>query len=187
MKNKQIASTNEWRGFLTKIFDDNGFIESSSTFNGETESVVYKTTDQDSKLEIRVGYLVKNLLIYLIVFDPRIPGYNKHMEDDYFQRHDFHDIKTYGGPGLDFSSRNQQEIKDILKFGLEGQEIQFLKNDQILKSMVYLVNEEMYNHYTFIKRGFWESIFKGSIQNMIGVKEQVLNLNDIFSGLKNVV
>jgi len=182
-----MSQTNKWIEFLTPIMKKGGFVVSESSFKGETESIIYRSLDQNSDLEIRIGYLNENLLIYLTVYDPRIPGYNKYVEGDYFNQYDFLDSKSYGKPGLEFKQENQEAITDLLTYGLEGKEIQFVENGEIVKSKVNLIDEEFYVPIHFKKRSFWQKIFGNGVESKVGIEKREIDLNNIFGGFKDVV
>ena len=186
--NQPITKFKDWREYINRSLIDSGqFKKVSSDFKGETESEVYKLLDKSSLTEIRVGYLDDVLLIYLQIFNPIIPGYNRLSEGDYFHRYDFHDSKSYGGPGLEFTEQNRIEIKDILEYGLEGTEIQYVNNETVLKSSVILVDHEFYNHFDFTGRGFWARLFGPKVDKMKGVEKREVDLSVVFGGIKNVL
>ncbi|ARN71171.1 hypothetical protein BST91_05660 [Nonlabens tegetincola] len=76
----------DWKEFITRVLINSGQFEKPVIeFKGEVEIETYKLTDKNSLTEIRVGYfLQENKLIYLHIFNPTVPGYNKYVEDEYF-------------------------------------------------------------------------------------------------------
>jgi len=103
------------------LIDSGKFLNPKTDFKGEAEIETFKSTDTKSLTEIRVGYLKDNLLIYLQIFNPKIPGYNKYVEGEYFYQHDFSkDDKSYGNPALEFNEQNRNGILSILEKGLKG-------------------------------------------------------------------
>lgn len=180
---------NKWIAFLKPILDKGGFLESDNSIEGETNIIIYRQLNQNSDLEIRIGYLNKDLLIYLTIYDPKIPGYNKYAESEYFYQHDFSDDgKTYGNPALEFNQRNQNGILSILTKGLVGKEVQYVKNNKVLKSKLYITESHpnFSYSYNFTKRGFWEKIFGEKIDNIDGVEKREIELSRIFGGIKDV-
>lgn len=180
-----------WKEFINRVLIDSRQFKSPITeFKGEAEIKTFKSTDKNSLTEIRVGYLKDNLLIYLHIFNPTVPGYNKHMEGEYFYQHDFNeDGKTYGNPALQFNERNRTGIFSILKNGLKGKEVQFLKNNKILKSKLYIAESHSDFSYTydFTKRSFWNKIFGQKIEKMSGIEKREIELNTVFNGIKKRV
>ncbi|ALM19826.1 hypothetical protein AAT17_00405 [Nonlabens sp. MIC269] len=179
----------DWKEFINRILINSGQFEKPVIeFKGEVEIETYKLTDKNSLTEIRVGYfLQENKLIYLHIFNPTVPGYNKYVEDEYFYYYDFDDKNSYGDPALEFNKRNVNGVFSILKNGLKGKEIQFVKNDRILKSILYIhgVNPK-FNFsfsYDFTNRGFWNKIFGQKIDKMNGVEKREIELNSIFNGI----
>ncbi|WAC02145.1 hypothetical protein N7U66_20610 [Lacinutrix neustonica] len=177
----------DWKGFINQILVDSGqFKNPVAEFKGEAEIETYKTTDKKSLTEIKVGYLKDNLLIYLQIFNPTVPGYNKYVEGEYFYQHDFSgDGKTYGNPALEFNERNRNGVLSILKNGLKGKEVQFLKNGKVLKSKLYILESDLnFNYsYDFSTRDFWKKIFGQKIDKMDGIEKREIELKSIFSGI----
>ena len=178
----------DWNEFINKVLIQSGQFESPKTERkGETEIETFKSTDQNSMTEIRVGYLKENLLIYLQIFNPTIPGYNKFVEGDYFHQYDFsEEEKSYGHPALEFNESNREGIFKTLERGLCGTETQFILNGEILKSIVDTYDEPQYiSRYDFTKRGFFKKLFSKRIEKIEGIEKKEIELNEIFSGIKN--
>ena len=180
-----------WKEFINQILIDIGQFENpTSELINQTEIETFKSTNKTSLTEIRVGYLEENSLIYLQIFNPTVPGYNKYVEGEYFYQHDFsNDGKTYGNPALEFNEQNRNGILSILKEGLKGKEIQFVKNNKILKSKLYIAESDSNFSYSydFIKRNLWRKIFGQKIDKMDGIEKREIELNKIFDGIKNVL
>tara|TARA_R110002126_G_scaffold100532_1_gene232106 strand:+ start:1890 stop:2459 length:570 start_codon:yes stop_codon:yes gene_type:complete len=179
-----------WKEFINRILIDSGKFENPKTeFKGEAEIETFKSTDKNSMTDLRVGYLKENLLIYLQIFNPTIPGYNKFVEGDYFHQHDFsEDGKSYGNPALEFNESNRKGIFEMLERGLTGKETQFILNGEILKSIVDTYDEPQYiSRYDFTNRGFFKKLFSKKIENIDGIEKKEIELKTIFSGIKNVL
>ncbi len=180
-----------WKEFINRVLIDSGqFENSNSELINQTEIETFKSTDKNSLTEIKVGYLEKDSLIYLQIFNPTVPGYNKYVEGEYFYQHDFsEDDKSYGNPALEFNEQNLNGILSILESGLKGKEVQYVKNNIVLKSKLY--NSESHPDfsysYDFTRRGFWNKIFGQKIDKMEGIEKREIELNTIFSGIKNVL
>jgi hypothetical protein len=180
-----------WKEFINRVLIDSGKFEKPKTeFKGDAEIETFKSTDKNSLTEIKVGYLKDNLLIYLQIFNPTVPGYNKYVEGEYFYQHDFsEDGKTYGSPALEFNEQNRNGTLSILENGLKGKEIQFVKNNVILKSKLYITESHTdFNYsYNFTKRSFWNRIFGQKVDKMEGIEKRGIELSTIFNGIKNVL
>ena len=179
-----------WKEFINRVLIDSGKFENPKTeFKGDAEIETFKSTEKNSLTEIRVGYLKENLLIYLQIFNPNIPGYNKFVEGDYFHQHDFsEDGKSYGSPALEFNESNKRGVFEILEQGLTGTETQFILNVKILKSIVDTYDEPQYiSRYDFTNRGFFEKLFSKKIEKIDGIIKKEIELNKIFNGIKNVL
>ena len=179
-----------WKEFINQILIDSGqFEDPTSELKNETEIETFKSTDKNSLTEIRVGYLKEKLLIYLQIFNPTIPGYNKFVEGDYFHQHHFsEDGKSYGNPALEFNDSNRKGIFEILERGLAGTETQFILNGKILKSIVDTYDEPQYiSRYDFTNRGFFKKLFSKNIEKIDGIEKREIELSTIFNGIKNVL
>lgn len=181
----------DWKEFINRILIESGQFEKSiSELKNQTEIETFKSTDKNSLTEIRVGYYTKeNKLIYLHIFNPTVPGYNKYVYGEYFYQYHFNEPPEYGDPALEFNERNQNGIISILEKGLKGKEVQFVKNDKILKSKLYIseFDSDFSYSYDFTKRGFWKNLFGHKIDKIDGIKKREIELNTIFNGIKNVV
>ena len=181
----------DWKEFINRILINSGQFENpTSDIRNTTEIETFKLTDKDSLTEIRVGYFTReNKLIYLHIFNPTVPGYNKYVYGEYFYQYHFSEPPNYGDPALEFNERNRNGIISILAKGLKGKEVQFVKNDKILKSKLYIAESDTNFSYSyeFIKTGFWKKIFGQKIDKMDGIEKREIELNKIFSGIKNVL
>ncbi len=179
-----------WKEFINRVLIDSGKFENPITeFKGDAEIETFKSNEENSLTEIRVGYLKDNLLIYLHIFNPTVPGYNKYVFGEYFYKYHFSEPPSYGEPALEFNERNRKGVLSILKNGLKGKEVQFLKNNKILKSKLYVSesNPNFGYSYYFTKRSFWNKIFGQKIEKMEGIEKKEIELNTIFNGIKNVL
>lgn len=179
-----------WKGFINRVLIDSGKFDNPTTeFKGDTEIETYKISDHNSLTEIKVGYLKENLLIYLQIFNPKVLGYNEYVKAEYFYKYDFSDDdKSYGSPALEFNEQNRIGIISILESGLKGKEVQYVKNDKVLKSKLYIADYDpnFSLSYDFIKRGFWNKLFGQKISDMGGIEIREIELNTIYSGIKTV-
>jgi hypothetical protein len=174
-----------WKDFINQVLIDSGKFEIPITeFKGETEIEIYKSTDKNSLTEIKVGYLKNNLLIYLQIFNPKTPGYNKFMGSEYFENNSFDLEDKKSKVGLEFKESNTKGIFEMLKRGLIGTETQFISNGKILKSIVDTEDHPMYvSKYDFTNRSFFKRLFSKSIEKMDGIEKREIQLNEIFSGI----
>ena len=183
---KKMQEFKNWKELINRILIESGQFENPVTeLKGESEIETYKSTNKSSLTEIRVGYLEENLLIYLQIFNPKIVGYNKFVEGDYFHEYDFNeDGKSYGNPGLEFIDSNKNGIIKILEKGLVGTEIQYVLNGKILKSIVDTYDEPQYiSRYDFTSRNFFQKLFSKSIEKTERVEKREIELNKIFGGI----
>jgi len=98
---------NRWKPFLNKILLKNDYNIVYSRIKNQTETIHYRSTIANPATEIRVGYLKPNLLIFLTIYNPEVPGYNTSFKGEYFDQYSFHPKKNYGNPGLEYNEMNK--------------------------------------------------------------------------------
>ncbi len=180
----------DWKEYINQILIDSRQFENPTTeFKGDAEIETFKSTEKNSLTEIIVGYFKDNLLITLDLFNPLVPGYNRHVEGDYFEQGVFDDPQYYGKPGLIFNEQNRKEILSILEKGERGKEIQYVKDDKILKSKLIIWEYDAFMNltYDFTNRSLLKKIFGEKIEKMSNVELRKVDLNTIFNGIKNVL
>jgi hypothetical protein len=175
-----------WKEFVNRVLISSGQFESStSELKNDTEIETFKSTDKSSQTEIRVGYLKKNLLIYLQVFNPKIPGYNEYSKSEYFYSTDFNENDDRKDVGLIYNEINLNGISEMLSEGLIGTETQIKDNGKILKSILNLEREENFPiRYDFTNRSFWEKLLSKNIEIDSKYQKTEIDLRKIFSGIK---
>jgi hypothetical protein len=174
-----------WKGFINSVLlESKQFEKISSESVGETEIEKFRS-NKNPETEIKVGYLEDERLIFFIFYNPNFPGHNKYSENEYFYRYDFDEKKSYGNPGLDFTEINRNGILSMLKNGLKGKEIKFLRNNKVVKSQLYLSESQPNFSYSFYfrKRSLIEKLFGKYIENEKDFEKIELSLSEIFSGM----
>lgn len=176
---------NDWKDFINStLLESKQFEKKSFEIVGDTEVEKFSLI-KNPQTEIKVAYFLDdNRLIYFTFYNPTIPGYNKYSENEYFYRYDFDEKESYGNPGLDFTEINRNGILSMLRNGLKGKEIQFLKDNKIVKSEVYLSESKPNFHYSyyFKKRSLIERLFGKSIDKQKGIEKVEISLSEIFGG-----
>lgn len=176
---------NDWKDFINSTLSESKqFEKKSSEIFGDTYIEKFYL-NKNPQTEIKIGYLNENRLIYFAIFNPTVPGYNKYSENEYFYRYDFDEKESYGNPGLGFTEINRNGILSMLKRGLNGKEVQFLRNNKIIKSQVYLSESQpnFYFTYYFTKRNLIKRLFGKSIDRQKDIKKVEISLNEIFGGI----
>lgn len=183
------TSYQNWKEFFNKKFEESGrYSVVQENLNEKLLSETYIPLDPKNKTEIKIGYL-DDTLIYWKFENPKTSGFNKQQDIEYFYRYDFTEGKSYGEPGLKFIDTNINEIQKQLDNGLRGKEIQYFKNEKLVKSEIYLNfhGKETYpNTIYFEKRNFWKRL-KGIFFKEDNSEFQIIeiHLNEIFDGLRN--
>ena len=150
--------------------------------NGDTVDERFIPRNINDKTDILIGYLDEKLL-YWKFENSLAKGFNEQQDLEFFYRYDFSPNKSYGEPGLRFTENNIDAINSILENGLNGVEIQYFREDKLIKSKIF--QDKTFEHSTtinFEKRSFWRNLFN---QQKEEFEEKRIELPDIFSGLKN--
>ena len=150
--------------------------------NGDTVDERFIPRNINDKTDILIGYLDEKLL-YWKFENPLTVGFNKQQDLEYFYRYDFTPDKSYGGPGLEFTKYNVNAINSQLENGLTGIEIQYFRNNKLLKSKIISGEQSEYSTtIDFQKRSFWKNLFYKEKEEFI---EKRIDLSEIYSGLKS--
>ncbi len=179
-----------WREYFTSIFaSSNKYQRVDKGIKGHTLIDNYIPIDKNDKTIIIVGFL-EDTLIYVQYDNPLTAGFSKQQEAEFFYQYDFTPSEVQGAPGLEFNQTNLQAINKQLEQGLRGKEIQYYKNDKLIKSellLFYYNKEESYplTHY-FTERPLLSRlinfIFKRSDKEIYDKKE--IDLSTVFCGLR---
>jgi hypothetical protein len=183
-------SYENWRDYFKTKFDrTKKYIRIEEGLKGQTIIEKYVPLDESDKTEIQIGYL-DDKLIYWKFENPLTKGYSRQQDLEYFYRHDFTPGQSYGGPGLEFIEFNLEAIDKQLREGLKGKEIQYFKDGQLIKSKIFIYNDDEREYYPntiyFTQTNAWQkflNIFlKKTDDAYIQTKE--IELSYIFGGLK---
>lgn len=176
---------NDWNDFINSVLSESKQFEKIS-FEKIGDTYIEKFSfNKNPQTEIKVGYSNYNELIFFNFFNPTVPGYNKYSQNEYFYKYDFDEKESYGDPGLEFTEINRNGILSMLKKGLKGKEIQFLRNNQILKSQFYCSEShpDFYYTYYFTKRSLIERLFGKRLEKQNDIEIVEINLSEIFGGI----
>ena len=180
----------DWRTYFKSRLTDNGqFIFENESHRGETDTLIFKSTDTDSLTTIRVGILDNGDLITFEIHNPRTPGFNEQQKREYFYKYDFHPNESYGDPGLEFIQMNIDHFDKLLKEGLKGKEIQYFKDGQLVKSEVFQFyadngDNDFGTTIKFEKKGIWRSLLdKFKSKDELYDYQKEIQLREIFHGL----
>ncbi|RAJ13043.1 hypothetical protein [Olleya aquimaris] len=173
-----------WKEFINRVLLDSGHFEKREQKSKNQTDTEFFTLKKNPQTELEVGYL-QDRLIYCNITNPTVPGYNKYVEGIYFYANYFKENDFYGDPALEFNEMNRNGILSILKNGLSGKEVQFVKNNKVLKSKLYVLESDpKFNYsYDFTGRNFWNRLFNQRIEKMKGIEKREIELNKIFGGI----
>ncbi|NRS90927.1 hypothetical protein HNQ02_003882 [Flavobacterium sp. 7E] len=177
-----------WQDYFKKVFAQSlKYDRFSEKINDQAELEKYTPKDANNKTEIRIAYLDETL-IYWRFENPNTAGYNRQQEIEHFYQYDFTPNQSYGNPGLEFNKTNLKVIDKQLKFGIRGKEVQYFKNEKLLKSKIYINYEGKETKYPniifFEKRNFIEKLIQlFRKENNSELTKKEINLLDIFSGI----
>ncbi len=120
--------------------------------------------------------------MYLNLSNDDVPGYTNHHRGEYFFDSDFDD-KRQSKTGLTFDEVKRKGIKEELEGGLIGREEQYLLNEKVIYSKLYLSDDHFVINVDLSGRTFWQRLFGPKITNIEGVTFKTIDLNGIFSGI----
>jgi hypothetical protein len=172
--------------FNSKFLDSGKFEKLSNSTKEKTEIEVFRLKGETGEqlTSIEIGYL-EDRLFYLYISNPKIPGYMKFQEGEFFNRNDFTEGKSKGEPGLEFNEVNVKGILNEFKKGLQGRERHYLKGGKISKIELYPFPEKPDLSYTYDleKEGPLEKFKDFFSKAGKNPETREINLNDIFSGI----
>ncbi len=176
-----------WRAFIDSILLDSGKFKKLTTGTKEqldVEVFVLQDAKSEYLTKIEAGYL-GDRLFYLNINNPKIPGYIKFQDGEYFDRYEFTEGKSSGVPGLEFNDVNAQGILSEFKKGLQGREIHYLKGGKIVKVKLYPFPErpEISYTYDFEKAGRFKRFKNMFYRSRKNLEVREINLHDIFGGI----
>ena len=170
----------KWKNYIAMLLTKhNAFHLVNSERKGETDIEIYTNNLETT---YKVGYIDEHL-IFLNLTHPKIPGYNEETKGDYFHA-DYFDDERQSKVGLEFEDTNKRGIREIIENGLHGREEQFLLNNIVIYSKLFLDEFGYQTNVDFTNRTIWQKIFGPKIQNIEGVKLQIIELAEVFSGNK---
>lgn len=169
-----------WKEYIAEL------LTSKSAFQLVKTETIYQTyveyyESTTNKSCFKAGY-VNDVLMYLNLSNEDVPGYTENHRGEYFFDSDF-DHNRQSKTGLTFDEINRKGIKDELECGLIGQEEQYLLNQKIIYSKLYLIDEHFVINIDLSGRTIWQKLFGPKIKNIEGVTVKTINLNAIFSGI----
>jgi len=103
------------------------------------------------------------------------------MKGNYFFADHF-DMERQSKVALQFDETNRKGIREILENGLKGREEQYLLNNKVIYCKLFMDGYQI--NVDLTNRTIWQKIFGPKIKNMKGVKQQTIELNEVFSGNK---
>ena len=168
----------EWKKYIAMLLTKHSefHLVKSEKF-GDTEIEIYTN---NSETTFKAGYVGKDL-IYLNLTNPQIPGYNEYTQGEYFFADHF-DMKRQSKVALQFDDTNKKGIREIIENGLNGTEEQYLVNNKVIYSKLFIDGYQ--TNVDLTNRTIWQKIFGPKIKNMKEVKQKTIELNEVFSGNK---
>lgn len=169
-----------WKEYIAELLTQDGAFRLVNTEKiNQTDIEIYECTK--NKSIFKVGYL-DDKLMYLNLSNEDVPGYTEHNRDEYFFDSDF-DHNRQSKTGLTFDEVNRQGIKEELEEGLVGIEEQYLLDNKVIYSKLYLTDEHFVVNVDLSGRTFWQKLFGPKILNIEGVTIKKIDLKEIFSGI----
>lgn len=179
-----------WADYFHWLFSKDCLFESPNS-DKRNQAIVetYRFKNEDRKTEVIVTYLkTYDKLIQYRIIHPLTVGYTEYQNKmiQYFEQGHFSNPPEYGELALDFDLINLRGIDKEFTEGLKGQEIQYLKDGQVVKSKIKLPGSWFNMTYRFDKKGLLNRLI-GKLRGIDEDKElveQTIELNEIFEGIK---
>ncbi|MFY0629435.1 MAG: hypothetical protein JXR05_03580 [Flavobacteriaceae bacterium] len=177
-----------WRALIIFLLEDkNNYVRTSdvTSLSDNAASLIFEKDAVESKNKIEVTILESGALVALRLSNPLVPGYNEFSFGEYFYSLQFSTPPDYGAPGLDYNQKNIEGVKSILREGIKGKEVQYYREDVVLKSEVHFTySGQVFKYkYNFTERSLWRRIFGKKVSNFNNIGRREIDLNKIFPPL----
>jgi hypothetical protein len=177
-----------WKDFFNKYLIQSQFYRlDKSEKVGDTDVEYYISIKENNSTKLQIGYLSHGELIYIEILHPDTFGHNKLQKQEYFDHNDF-SLGQSGTPGLIFNDINSNGIKNLLKKGFRGKEIQYYQDDKLIKSKVFRTSSQSDNFDSVTTIWFEKENILKRIKKVLSGKSAVfeireIKLDKIFPGL----
>lgn len=176
-----------WKGFIEDILiSKNQFSIHSNKIKGEFEEVIYSAPGEDVKASFIVSYFFRTgSLIAYRYHHPSARGYNEFSKNEYFFSLQFVRPMNYENPGLPYTVEHKKELQRDLKKGVLGKEVQYVKNNIVIKSELFLQEDKDVHvyKYRFTKSPMIDILINKGTNNDVDLLEKTTDLQDVFPGL----
>lgn len=181
---KKTASN--WKTFIEEILvGKNGFKIVSNDIKGEVHEVTYRATDASNTSVIVTYFFRTSDLIAFRFSNPQVRGYNEYGKNAYLYSLQFTKPTTFGSPGIDFIEVSRKGLLFVFKKGVDGKEVQYLRDGVLVKSEVSIVegSDTYVYKYRFTKSPVIDILLNKGTDNDVGLEEKTIDLRSIFPGL----
>lgn len=169
-----------WKEYIAELLTMKDAFRLVKTEKINQTDIEYYVSNSN-KSSFKAGYINEDLM-YLNLSNEDVPGYTEHNRGEYFFESDFDHIRQ-SKAGLSFDEVNRKGIKEELECGLIGREEQYLLDQKVIYSKLYLTDEHFVVNVDLSGRTFWQKLFGPKITNIKGVTIKTIDLNEIFSGI----
>lgn len=124
-----------WITYFKERFSNNShyYLHSENT-DGDIDFLIFKSSEASNETSIEIGVLKNGDLIALEFINPNTPGFTKQQQEEFFYKCSY---KSYGVSGVEFNSNNINHFEKLLKKGLRGREVQYIRNGKIIQSDIF--------------------------------------------------
>ena len=120
--------------FKEKLSHTNHYYLENETSDGDIDFLIFKSKERANQTSIEIGILKNGDLIALEFINPNTPGFTKQQQEEFFYKCSY---KTYGVAGVEFNQTNVSHFERLLKTGLRGKEVQYIRNGRIIQSDIF--------------------------------------------------
>lgn len=175
-----------WKTFIEEILvGKNGFKIVSNEIKGEVQEVTYRASDVSKTSVVTTYFFRTSDLIAFRFYNPKVRGYNEYSKNAYLYSLQFTKPTTFGSPGIDFIDVSRKGLLSVFKKGVDGKEVQYLREGVLVKSELYIDEGEdthVYK-YRFTKSPVIDILLNKGTNNDAGLEERTIDLRSIFPGL----
>jgi len=124
-----------WVSYFKEKLSQRGhyFLQEENT-DGDIDFLIFKSGEKGNQTSIEIGILKNGDLIALEFINPQTPGFTKQQQEEFFYKCSY---KTYGVAGVEFNQINVLHFEKLLKTGLRGKEVQYIRNGRIIQSDIF--------------------------------------------------
>jgi len=125
---------NNWITYFKQKLSNSHYTLYKESTDGDMDLLIFKSSNPSHETSIEIGILKNGDLIAIDFINPNTPGFTKQQQEEFFYKCSY---KSFGVSGVEFNSYNVSHFEKLLKTGLRGREVQYIKNGKIIQSDIF--------------------------------------------------